>query len=441
MSITFFCVGIATVIYRDLTVCSKVIHQSDSTSLFYRNLINASLSAWHRLIPNYEDLLPSNCWYIGNFKPISANLKRELSSWTKLYKIQELYSTNEATKIIKAVLGNNKQAYFTAHPNASNKAKQEFFCMPKVYLGGFPKCGTTTLYNLMVLHPSIEQPFDKEGQFWREFVLAPNQTYQSLEVLLYLYHFSSASSHIKFSSQTYEKMTVDASASTVFASAKRWVNVEMDMCMIPLTLSKVLPNTKLVFIVRNPTDRLWSDYWYFCSRNRWIDENGRIAVPDSELKKSSEIFHNHSLSVIQEFQDCVGHGLSEFECTMRAYSDTGEIHACKKTRLGISLYYYHAVKWLSVFRREQLMFVRMEDLSSDPYTVMTSVWSFMDLTPIPRNRFKTNVKTNANKWIVSQKNKDNFKMWPDTRQLLDTFFAPYNKLLASLLNDNRYLWK
>ena len=421
-----------------MAVCSKHIHQTNRASMLYWNIINASVAAWYRFIPEYEDMLPSNCWYINNFKPISTTLKRELSSWSKLYKIDQLYSVQEATRIINTVLGKNKRASFTTQNRVS---KEHFFCMPKVYLGGFPKCGTTTLYNMMILHPSIEQPFDKEGQFWREFVLAPNQTYRDLEVLLYLFHFSSASNHIKFSSQQHPKITVDASASTVFASAKRLVNAEMDMCMIPVILSKVMPDTKLVFIVRNPTERLWSDYWYFCSRNKWMDKSGHITVPDSAFEKSAEIFHNHSLSVVQEFLDCVRSGVSEFECTTLAYSDTGEIHACKKTRLGISLYYYHAVKWLSVFGREQLMFVRMEDLSNDPYTVVSSVWSFMGLTPIPKSHFKTNVKTNANKWIISQKNKDQFKMWPETRQLLDTFFAPYNKLLAELLNDDRYLWR
>ena len=368
-----------------MTVCSKLDHQNDRASKFYGELINASLTAWHRFVPDYKDLLPSNCWYINNFKPISSTLKQELSSWYKLYNIEELYSVQEATRIIKAVLGSNKKASFTTShkENSLNySAKPEVFCVPKVYIGGFPKCGTTTLYNLMILHPDIEQPFDKEGQFWREFVLAPNQTYRDLEVLLYLYHFKSATSRIKSSFQRHPKLTVDASASTTFASAKRWVNVEMDMCMIPVILSKALPHTKLIFIVRNPTDRLWSDYWYFCSRNKWMDKSGNVVVPDSMLAKSSEVFHNHSTSVIQEFLDCVRRGVSEFECTMRAYSDTGEIYACQKTRLGISLYYYHAVRWLSVFRREQLMFVRMEDLTSDPYTTMTVSYTHLTLPTI-----------------------------------------------------------
>ena len=439
-SYAFFVTDLAAVINEDMRVCSNFIHQNDRTSNFYRNIINTSLTSWHRFVPKYKSMLPSNCWYVNNLKPISSSLKQELTSWYKLSNIEHLYSVKQATRIINAVLGNNQRASFDTSSIWNNVAKKDFFCIPKVYLGGVPKCGTTTLYNLIVSHPNIVQPFDKEGQFWREFVLAPNQTYRDLEVLLYLYHFSSASKRIKLSSPQHPKFTIDASASTVFASAKQWVNVEMDMCMVPVILSQVLPDAKLIFILRNPTDRLWSDYWYFCSRNQWVDKNGRVVVPDSVLDKSSEIFHNLSISVIQEFHDCVQHGASEFECTMRAYSDTGEIHACQKTRLGISLYYFHVVKWLSVFKREQLMFVRMEDLVSDPYSVVSDVWNFMDLSPLPKTHLKTNVKTNSNTWIGSKKYQENFKMWPVTRELLNTFFAPYNKRLSVLLDDDRYLW-
>lgn len=430
---------LVAVINKDMRICSNLIHQSNMASNVYWKIRNASLTAWYKFIPKYKNMLHSNCWYV-NFKQISPTLSRKLSSWSKLSNIDHQYSVKEASKIINAVLGNNQRASFIVNSSWSSVANKDFFCLPKVYLGGVPKCGTTTLYNLIVSHPNIEQPFDKEGQFWREFILAPNQTYRDLEVLLYLYHFSSASKRMKSSNHQNPKLTVDASASTVFASAKKWVNVEMDMCMVPLILSQVLPDTKLVFILRNPTDRLWSDYWYFCSRNQWMDKNGRVVVPDSVLTKSSEIFHNLSISAMQEFFDCVRHGASEFECSMRAYSDTGEIHACQKVRLGISLYYFHVVKWLSVFNRQQLMFVRMEDLIKDPYSVVSAVWRFMDLNPVSKTHFKNNVKTNVNTWIGSEKYKENFKMWTITRKSLSTFFAPYNKRLSVLLNDSRYLW-
>lgn len=33
------------------------------------------------------------------------------------------------------------------------------------------------------------------------------------------------------------------------------------------------------------------------------------------------------------------------------------------------------------------------------------------------------------------------EIFPKTREILDTFFEPYNTQLADLLHDNRFLWK
>lgn len=38
--------------------------------------------------------------------------------------------------------------------------------MPRFYLIGVPKCGTTTLYYSLVRHPLVAQPFGKESHFW-----------------------------------------------------------------------------------------------------------------------------------------------------------------------------------------------------------------------------------------------------------------------------------
>ncbi len=40
------------------------------------------------------------------------------------------------------------------------------------------------------------------------------------------------------------------------------------------------------------------------------------------------------------------------------------------------------------------------------------------------------------------KNSDKYqKMKPETRKLLSDFYAPYNKKLAQLLGDDRWLWQ
>ena len=33
-----------------------------------------------------------------------------------------------------------------------------------------------------------------------------------------------------------------------------------------------------------------------------------------------------------------------------------------------------------------------------------------------------------------------YQMKPETKKLLEDFYKPYNKLLASLIDDERFLW-
>lgn len=44
--------------------------------------------------------------------------------------------------------------------------------------------------------------------------------------------------------------------------------------------------------------------------------------------------------------------------------------ACSGPRLGLSLYYFHLVRWMGVLPRNQLLFLRTEDLLANPLHVM-----------------------------------------------------------------------
>ena len=44
--------------------------------------------------------------------------------------------------------------------------------------------------------------------------------------------------------------------------------------------------------------------------------------------------------------------------------------ACSGPRLGLSLYYFHLVRWMGVLPRNQLLFLRTEDLLENPLHVM-----------------------------------------------------------------------
>ena len=59
--------------------------------------------------------------------------------------------------------------------------------------------------------------------------------------------------------------------------------------------------------------------------------------------------------------------------------------------------------------------------------------------PSAKNRVKMEESRQFN--LRRPEQEINGPMWNETRQLLDAFYEPYNRQLAELLNDSRYLWK
>ena len=230
--------------------------------------------------------------------------------------------------------------------------------------------------------------------------------------------------------------SIDASASTVHASSQPLVMVEKDICVVPLTLFEALPRSKIIIIMRNPIDRLWSDYWYFCSRNEWKSGNEYV-IPKHIPPIASELFHNYTVSAIDDFIKCVRSGQTQFYCTTMAGSWPGKKSFCNNVRLGLSIYYLHVVRWFSVFPQSQILLIRTEDLSAHPSTTMNQVWSFID---VYESSHQIKEKINRNAWIDDSKYSKYFKMWPETRKILWEFFKPYNLRLAKLLNDERFKW-
>ncbi len=387
------------------------------------------LSAWHRFIPSPHALDASNCWYSHNSMP--TTLPNNMYSRMRLLPRFIDMQTNFMESEIRMTLEKLQNATLPATRNA---VTDTHFCVPTVYLMGISKCGTTLLYSYIKSHPQMAQPHNKEGQFWREFVQTPEPHLREFQILLYLHHFQTASSKI----QQYPKMfTLDASASTIFATSNPLQEVEKDICTVPLMLHLTLPKAKFLVIMRDPVDRLWSDFWYFCSREHW--RNRKVYdVPEGVLSVAAEMFHNFTVTAILEFTHCINSGHTHFHCTALAGSYPGKEGSCERVRLGLSIYYIHLVKWFSVFPHKLILPVKFENLVSEPSKTMDKVWPFLEVPA--RNVTPIKKRLNANEWIVSSEYSENFKMWPETRALLREFFEPYNLALAELLQDKEYLW-
>jgi N-acetylgalactosamine 4-sulfate 6-O-sulfotransferase len=357
--------------------------------------------------------------------PLPQKLFKKMTDLNTFVDVEKQFSKLEMKTILSHVLSSNKRTL-----NRGNY----HFCLPHTFLIGFPKCGTTLLYNYLEEHPLMVQPRNKEGQFWREFVSTRNIEYRELQVLLYLFHFYDASRAIQ---KHAEMFTIDASASTVFASSQPHVDLGKDSCVVPALISNVLPDSKFLIVMRNPIERLWSDFWYFCSRSEWRNKDLEIRVPDHILSKASEMFHDFTVLAIQEFAECMNKNHSQFYCATLVGSISGETAGCKRVRLGLSLYSVHVQRWLSVIPQHKLLLIRLEDIVTNRTETLNKVWSFLNVPSIVTVRKS---KINRNSWIARSKYAAHFTMLDKTKELLQNFFYPYNLKLATLANDERYLW-
>ena len=392
----------------------------------YRKLVDGYLHAWYKFVPRQSKMDSSNCWHVANFNPLPSSLAKKMKNMLNFEGLQKLFSKDEVQSILSRIFAYDDTTRFTtALTNHS-------FCLPNVNLIGFPKTGSSLFYNYYIeQHSLLARPRSKEGLFWLKLMQINDEQYQELAVLLYLYHYFRASQKIR---DNPDMFTIDATVTTVFATAKPLSDIDKDACIVPLLISKTMPKIKLLILVRDPVNRLWSDFFYFCSPKRWDDLIGSEKSPF----QAASLFHNYTVAAIEEFSRCIKSGHTQIYCATIAGSYAGLSKACQEIRLGVSMYYIHLLKWIRLFPREQLHVIRLEDLTSDASGTMGKVWTFLDVPPMAEITTASK-KVRESGWSQLE-GSAGFNMFPKTRKLLSEFFHPYNVRLAELLDDERYLW-
>ena len=142
--------------------------------------------------------------------------------------------------------------------------------------------------------------------------------------------------------------------------------------------------------------------------------------------------------MIADFKRCQ-HSLTDYECANNLLSvcECGEV-GCQ---LSSSLYSIHIAKWLTLFPKNQFLFLRMEDMLSSPNAMSAKITKFLDIEPIPENTARNLLSMRLNKQkLYSQEVWAHYSLLNETRALLAKFFALYNRALADLTGDEFFLW-
>ncbi|XP_025075945.1 carbohydrate sulfotransferase 15-like [Pomacea canaliculata] len=306
-------------------------------------------------------------------------------------------------------------------------------CLPFFYLAGFPKCGTTDLYFRLTQHQHIVRTPRKEPHwitrgrydnpdlqkytsFFAKALKAGvrlmihgwlvNQI-QTLWLCVYLYVYVCVCWSRKG----------DGSASTFWDNNSWYLLPGNENCSEPRVINAdyirhLNPNVKVVVILRNPADRLYSDYCYFTTNPTKAEFHTKVV---EQIRQLRECFVSNSL------RQCV-------------YNSSINKHC----RIHVGLYHIYIEDWLKRFSRDQIHVLRLEDLSANVTQEVLKIYQFLGLDSpteeareamlhgLPKNKGKKRTATGA--------------MLRETKEILLSFYLPFNKRLAWVLNDNRYLW-
>jgi len=240
--------------------------------------------------------------------------------------------------------------------------------MPTWVLAGAPKCGTSTLYDYLVNHPDCRRGFRKEPT---NFLHYPGSRLRSA---------------MNFPLQLGRSFSVGDASVEYFCHPDG-----------PRNVHAVLPRARLIFLLRNPVDRAWSDF-------RMFQKDGR----------EREAFEAVIPRAIAWLQDS---GLAPL-------IDAASRQAFHPVRYVQSGLYAHVIeRWLEFFPREQCLFLFSEDFFRDPVEAVRKAFRHIGLrdtpvSPLPVARDGGGVGT---------------MMPPETMKLLTEFYAPDDARLATLL--------
>eukprot|EP00116_Pleurobrachia_bachei_P007276 sb/3467538/ len=290
------------------------------------------------------------------------------------------------------------------------------------------KCGTTDLCDkLTATHPLLEYPrFEKEYQYWswtrlgRSQFHTHNKTEYGARELFGSYLDRVGGEKVEGRRNV---RLLDGSQSisydildweTRHGSQVNYTNANI--------LHSILPSAKIIMILRNPVDRLYSGFYYF---NTFIyTGNHEPCTP--------EIFHNEVVKEIGRWNRCMRISKSLHNC---CYSSK-LMEPQAKIRLPLGVYICFVKPWLELFG-SNFHLVSFEKYRTDQTSTLLEIFRFLELSLPPVSTVKRIISEGG----IENKGDSHPPMWKKTRELLSAFYRPYNQQLYTLTRDSDFLFE
>lgn len=276
--------------------------------------------------------------------------------------------------------------------NSLNKLEQCFMdsvrsirpssgALPDFLIVGAQKAGTTSLFHYVGQHPCVRTPFRKEVHYF------DRNYYRSIE--WYRSFFPSE-----------RRLARNAKGSGALTG-----EATPDYMVLPCYQERMKkdlkPETKFVVCLRNPVDRAFSHFQM---------ERNLGNEPEANFERALDLEEDRLTGEVEKI------------CSDPSYDNYKFRHYSYKTR---GRYSEQLKNLFSLFDRSQVYALKSEDLFCDPARVTKGVFDFLGL-----HDFQLGSTSNI------QKGSYRTRVADETRDLLNSYFAPYNKELYELLGKD-----
>jgi hypothetical protein len=239
--------------------------------------------------------------------------------------------------------------------------------LPDAVILGAMKSGTTSLHNYLVQHPGVIEPLRKEVHYFDVNLERGERWYRA-----------------HFGREGEPGLNLDSSPYYLFHPA------------VPQRLHALLPQARLIVLLRDPVRRAYSHYWHERDKGReTLSFEEAIAAEAGRLGDAEQRLAEGTLERSREHQHF-------------SYLARGRY----EEQLG---------RWFAVFPRGQFLVLRFEDLAREPLEVLNLTLEFLGL---PR----------AASVSLEARNTRRYPPLADaTAARLREYFEPHNQRLEALL--------
>lgn len=227
---------------------------------------------------------------------------------------------------------------------------------PNIICIGFPKCGTTALYDIIKQHKDLAvSPYTKEPLYYYFKLLNKN--------------------NIKwYENRYYNDINLRDNMQIIEINTRHFYNGVAER------INKDFPqDTKLIFIMRNPIERSYSDFKFiFINHSSIPYYNPKIVLED--------IYKGHSYA----FENYV----------LKNYKDKIKIlkNRNKYRPLSGGFYYKYIQEYLKYFPKENMKFIIFEDFIKNQEQTCKELFKFLEIGNDKHIRY--NIKTNEGNYKV-----------------------------------------